>query len=415
MSVANLDVALDFWRRVPRDRAALAHDARSALSRAPSRLPRYSDRRRVPRPPRAASCSSCSTTSSTVRPRTPRRPRIRATSTSASRSTTPTPSGCAPSQRARGRSSRKARSRSTGGPNEGAQGFVSQDPRRDLARAVPAAETMMAAGARDVERRYERLHPAEMRALVDEAPIAFVPIGTLEFHGEHLPVRRRLVRVARPLPPRRGALGRSRPAARLPGLRLPRHAVHAHLRAGARPRVGSSDHRPACRAGIPRRHRPHRARPARSQPPAQARLRRGRGRAPRASLAYGLCWLELNAARFTEPQTGEPTTVDHAALRRDLVDARAPPRARAHRPPLRRSGSRPPRASTGRTRGSPPRPSSASAQIEAAAELLAERARDARSRASGRPARGPAGLRRVRLARAPASRADAPARHPRCS
>src|SRR3954471_7082558 len=32
--------------------------------------------------------------------------------------------------------------------------------------------------------RYERLHPAELR---EAAPLAYVPIGTLEFHGEHLP------------------------------------------------------------------------------------------------------------------------------------------------------------------------------------------------------------------------------------
>jgi hypothetical protein len=29
--------------------------------------------------------------------------------------------------------------------------------------------------------------------------------------------------------------------------------------------------------------------------------------------AYALCWLELNAARLTGPETDEPTTVDHAA------------------------------------------------------------------------------------------------------
>ena len=29
--------------------------------------------------------------------------------------------------------------------------------------------------------------------------------------------------------------------------------------------------------------------------------------------AYALCWLELNAARLTEPEPGEPTVVDHAA------------------------------------------------------------------------------------------------------
>ena len=37
------------------------------------------------------------------------------------------------------------------------------------------------------EVRYERLHPAELRAAVERAPLAFLPVGTLEFHGEHLP------------------------------------------------------------------------------------------------------------------------------------------------------------------------------------------------------------------------------------
>src|SRR5204863_602129 len=43
-----------------------------------------------------------------------------------------------------------------------------------------------AAGAMTVH-QYERLHPAELRAVVEGAPLAYLPIGTLEFHGEHLP------------------------------------------------------------------------------------------------------------------------------------------------------------------------------------------------------------------------------------
>ena len=34
-----------------------------------------------------------------------------------------------------------------------------------------------------IERRYERLRPAELRALAGEAPLAYVPLGPLEFHG----------------------------------------------------------------------------------------------------------------------------------------------------------------------------------------------------------------------------------------
>ncbi len=46
---------------------------------------------------------------------------------------------------------------------------------------------MSGEGIGPAETRYERLHPAELRAVLEESPLAFVPIGTLEFHGEHLP------------------------------------------------------------------------------------------------------------------------------------------------------------------------------------------------------------------------------------
>ena len=35
---------------------------------------------------------------------------------------------------------------------------------------------------------YEELTPAEFRIRLAEAPVAFLPLGTLEFHGEHLPL-----------------------------------------------------------------------------------------------------------------------------------------------------------------------------------------------------------------------------------
>jgi creatinine amidohydrolase len=44
---------------------------------------------------------------------------------------------------------------------------------------------MAAHGDREV--RLERLHPAEVRAAMAEAPIAWLPLGALEFHAEHLP------------------------------------------------------------------------------------------------------------------------------------------------------------------------------------------------------------------------------------
>ena len=43
------------------------------------------------------------------------------------------------------------------------------------------------ATAAATEVRYERLHPAELRAALQRSPIAWVPWGALEFHGEHLP------------------------------------------------------------------------------------------------------------------------------------------------------------------------------------------------------------------------------------
>ncbi|MDX6579925.1 MAG: hypothetical protein QOJ47_1474, partial [Gaiellales bacterium] len=46
---------------------------------------------------------------------------------------------------------------------------------------------MPADDAQAIERRYERLRPAELRSLVDATPLAYLPIGPLEFHGEHLP------------------------------------------------------------------------------------------------------------------------------------------------------------------------------------------------------------------------------------
>lgn len=34
----------------------------------------------------------------------------------------------------------------------------------------------------------ELLHPRELRAIVEQRPIAYIPLGTLEWHSEHLPV-----------------------------------------------------------------------------------------------------------------------------------------------------------------------------------------------------------------------------------
>jgi creatinine amidohydrolase len=38
------------------------------------------------------------------------------------------------------------------------------------------------------ETRFERLKPGELEAIVRERPLAWIPVGTLEWHGPHLPV-----------------------------------------------------------------------------------------------------------------------------------------------------------------------------------------------------------------------------------
>ena len=98
------------------------------------------------------------------------------------RSTMQTRRGSVRSRQARARSSRGP-DRGRRRPEPGRESVVPPDPRPHLARAPPTA----APAGPDAVRRYERLHPAELRAVLERAPIAFVPVGTLEFHGEHLP------------------------------------------------------------------------------------------------------------------------------------------------------------------------------------------------------------------------------------
>jgi creatinine amidohydrolase len=163
------------------------------------------------------------------------------------------------------------------------------------------------------ELRYERLHPAELRRVVEQAPLAFVPVGTLEFHGEHLPfgvdlfeahtlcLRAAALCGGVVLPPVYLACG----CLDLPfTLSFDRELVHAWVRAtidqlalrGFKAVVVVTGHGP-----LDLNHLLKRAcAEAEADHPGLA--------------AYGLCWLELNAARLSEPQTGEPTVVDHAAL-----------------------------------------------------------------------------------------------------
>jgi creatinine amidohydrolase len=49
----------------------------------------------------------------------------------------------------------------------------------------------------NTERRYELLTPVALSLLLHEAPVAYVPVGSLEWHGRHLPVGLDAVKVHR--------------------------------------------------------------------------------------------------------------------------------------------------------------------------------------------------------------------------
>ena len=171
---------------------------------------------------------------------------------------------------------------------------------------------MPADDAQAIERRYERLRPAELRALAEDAPLAYLPLGPLEFHGEHLPTgvdwfeaHALCLRAAAQsggvvLPPMYFASG----ALDLPfTLSFTPKLVHSCIRAtisqlvtrGYRAIVVLTGHGP-----LDLNHMIKRA-------CAEAEAEH------RGLAAYGLCWIELNAARLTGPETGDPSTVDHAA------------------------------------------------------------------------------------------------------
>jgi creatinine amidohydrolase len=164
-----------------------------------------------------------------------------------------------------------------------------------------------------VERRYERLHPAELAALVAAAPIAWVPIGTLEHHGPHLPFGvdafeahgLLLEAAARAggvvLPPTYVASGCLEMDFKLSFTRelveaQVRETVALLARRGLRVVVVLTGHGPLDLVHLLKRV-------CAEATATQPQLR-----------AYGLCWLELNAAAMTGPEEGEPRVVDHAAL-----------------------------------------------------------------------------------------------------
>jgi creatinine amidohydrolase len=227
--------------------------------------------------------------------------------------------------------------------------------------------------AQAIERRYERLRPAELRALAEAAPLAYLPLGPLEFHGEHLPtgvdwfeahglcLRAAALSGGVVLPPTyvaSGALDLEFTLSFTPKL------VHSCIRAtmsqlflrGYRAIVVVTGHGP-----LDLNHLLKRAcAEAEAEHPGLA--------------AYALCWIELNAARLTGPERGEPTSGDHAArietswtleLEPDLVDLEA----LEDDPDATHLGvyGRNPRFTASRELGR--------AQIDAAASLLGERAR----------------------------------------
>lgn len=220
------------------------------------------------------------------------------------------------------------------------------------------------------ENRLARLSSPAAEDRLREASIAYVPIGSLEFHGPHLPLGVDMIT----------AEGVCLAAARRSGgvvlpplylangcLDLPHtldfdaalvedwtRAVVAQLRRrGVRVVVLLTGHGPLDLIHLLKRVARETSLPD--------------------SPVYGLCWLELNAARLSEPQTGEPTVVDHAstietswmlALAPDLVDLEQLPDDPAT-PTLGVYGANPrftASADIGR------------AQVDACAELLAGRA-----------------------------------------
>jgi creatinine amidohydrolase len=162
------------------------------------------------------------------------------------------------------------------------------------------------------ERRYERLHPAELRALQEEASLAYVPVGTLEFHGEHLPAgvdsfeaHGLCLRAAEHsggvvLPPVYLASG----CLDLPfTLSFEPELVHAWVGAT----IGELARRGYRAVVVLTGHGPLDLNHLLKRTCAEAEERHP------GLVAYGLCWLELNAARLEAPENGDPTTVDHAA------------------------------------------------------------------------------------------------------
>ena len=166
------------------------------------------------------------------------------------------------------------------------------------------------------EVRLERLHPAEVRAAMAATPIAWLPLGAIEFHAEHLPfgtdgftAHAVVERAARQ------AGGVALPWSALTfgtlhlewTLRYDRELVEAMLRQtieqlgthGARVVIVHTGHGPLDLAHLIKR--------------VCAEVEQS-GRFGPAFRAYGLCYLELNAALGAGLGTDWPVAIDHGSI-----------------------------------------------------------------------------------------------------
>jgi creatinine amidohydrolase/Fe(II)-dependent formamide hydrolase-like protein len=62
------------------------------------------------------------------------------------------------------------------------------DPSPETVPLPSSAETMPAGTGNKPHGRMEEMLPDELQAVIEQAPVAFVPVGTFEHHGWHLPV-----------------------------------------------------------------------------------------------------------------------------------------------------------------------------------------------------------------------------------
>jgi creatinine amidohydrolase len=221
------------------------------------------------------------------------------------------------------------------------------------------------------EVRLERMRPAEVDAALERASVAWLPLGALEYHGPHLPIgtdgftaHGLLVRAAERiggvvLPWSYLTLGTLRFARTLrfePGLveRALRDTLEQLAADGVRVLIVHTGHAPLDLIHLIKR------------------VCAGVEASRPGVRAYGLCYLELNAALGVGLGTDWPVAVDHAstmetswlqALEPELVDLGALPEA--------------PDAAITAVYGPNPRatadPVRGAAQLDAAADLLAER------------------------------------------